>query len=94
MSELIQLLQLAQEGTLSTKVDNLIAVAQAHDSEIQQLRDQVNQMIDAHNGFIGTSSTTGIITAIAIVALIAGIIGLAVENWQIRKRVSALEAQK
>jgi len=91
MSELIQVLSLAKDAELSTRVSNLILVAQAHDSEIQQLRTTVNQLIDAGKS---TSLANVILAWVGLAVFVATIIVFGWYMTKMERRIKALEAQK
>lgn len=91
MSELLQLLTLAKDADLSGRVNNLIAVAQSHDAEIDQLREKVNEMILA--GQHG-DMTNVIFAWVGWAIFVATIIFFGWYVNKLERRIAALEAQK
>lgn len=91
MSDLLQLLTLAKDGELSTRIDNLLAVATAHDAEIKQLQESVNQLID------GGRHIAIYNVALAWVALAGFTAAMILFGWYVSKldrRIKALESAK
>ncbi|MDI6447869.1 hypothetical protein [Anaerobaca lacustris] len=93
MIELLQLLQLAKDSDLATKVANLATIAQAHDAEIRQLREQINQLIDSHNGAMGTSAIVAIAVGVGFTAAVAGMVYQTILMGRVDRRLKALEGK-
>jgi len=80
MSELLRTVQFLSDNQQSER--------------IQQLTDQVNQLITAHNGAMNTAATSSLLMGIVWTVLTVAAIWLCVDRIRLERRIKALETQK